>query len=107
MAARFWPSEDAVGKRFNIGRIGSDNPWLTVAGVFKDIRHWGLGSDAGPSFLRPYSQAAWPSMSVVAKTASAPAAFVTPIKAALRAIEPNQPVSTVRTMEEIVGTSIA
>jgi putative ABC transport system permease protein len=107
MAARFWPNEDAIGKRFKIGRIGSDNPWLTVAGVFTDIRHWGLDSETGPSFIRPYSQAAWPSMSVVVKTASAPAAFVTPVKAALRSIEPNQPVSTVRTMEEIVGTSVA
>jgi putative ABC transport system permease protein len=46
-------------------------------------------------------------MSVVAKTASAPAAFVTPIKRALAAIEPNQPVSSVRTMEEVVGRSVA
>src|SRR5262245_11618071 len=103
MATRFWPNEDAVGKRFKIGRIGSDNPWLTVVGVFKDIRHWGLDSETGPSFVRAYSQAAWPSMSVLTKTAAAPEPFVTPIKAALRAIEPNQPVSTVRTMEEIVG----
>jgi putative ABC transport system permease protein len=107
MAARFWPNQDAVGHRFKIGRVGSDNPWLTVVGVFRDIRHWGLDSEPGPSFLRPYSQAAWPSMSIVAKTASAPLPFVTPIKAALRAIEPNQPVSTVRTMEDIVGNSVA
>jgi putative ABC transport system permease protein len=107
MAKRFWPDESAVGKRFKIGQFGSDAPWLTIVGVFRNVRHSGLDNEAGPSFLRPYSQAGWPSMGVVAKTASAPAAFVTPIKRALAAIEPNQPVSSVRTMEEVVGRSVA
>jgi putative ABC transport system permease protein len=107
MAKRFWPDENAVGKRFKIGRVGGDAPWLTVVGVFRNVRHWSLDSEVGPSFLRPYSQAGWPSMSIVAKTASAPAAFVTPIKNALAAIEPSQPVSSIRTMEDVVGTSVA
>ena len=107
MATRFWPDENAVGKRFKIGNAGTDSPWLTVVGVFRNIRHAGLENDPTPSFLRPYAQAGWPSMSVMVKTASAPAAFVTPIKSALAAIEPNQPVSSVRTMEEIVGNSVA
>jgi len=107
MAKRFWPDESAVGKRFKIGQFSGNAPWLTVVGVFTNVRHWGLDNEPGPSFLRPYSQAGWPSMSVVAKAASAPAAFVTPIKRALAAIEPNQPVSSVRTMEDVVGGSVA
>jgi putative ABC transport system permease protein len=107
MAKRFWPGEDAVGKRFAIGQFGSGAPWLSVIGVFRDVRHGGLDNEPGPSFLRPYSQAAWPSMSIVTKTASAPGAFVTPVKSALAAIEPSQPVSSVRTMEDVVGTSVA
>jgi putative ABC transport system permease protein len=107
MAKRYWPDDGAVGKRFKIGRSGSDNPWLTVVGVFRNIRHWGLDNDPEPSFLRPYSQAAWPVMSIVTKTASAPVAFVASIKSALTAIEPKQPVSGVRTMEDVVGTSVA
>jgi len=106
MAKRFWPDESAVGKRFKIGQFSGNAPWLTVVGVFTNVRHWGLDNEPGPSFLRPYSQAGWPSMSVVAKAASAPAAFVTPIKRALAAIEPNQPVSSVRTMEDVVGGSV-
>jgi putative ABC transport system permease protein len=46
-------------------------------------------------------------MSIVVKTASQPVAFVAPVKRAIAAAEPDQPVSTVRTMEEVVGLSIS
>ena len=107
MARRDWPGEDAVGKRFKIGGFGSDAPWITVVGVFKNVRQFGLDSDPGPWFLRPYQQAGWPFMSIVVKTASTPASFVAPVKQALAIVEPNQPVSGVRSMEEVVGTSVS
>ena len=46
-------------------------------------------------------------MSIVVKTAAAPMSFATPVKHALAIVEPNQPVSGVRTMEDVVGTSIS
>ena len=107
MARRDWPNEEAVGKRFKIGLFGSDAPWLTVVGVFRNVRQGGLDTEPGPWFLRPYTQAAWPFMSVVVKTASAPATFVAPVKQAIATIEPNQPVSAIRTMEDVVGTSVS
>ncbi|HEY6211910.1 MAG TPA: ABC transporter permease, partial [Vicinamibacterales bacterium] len=106
-ARRHWPGEDAVGKRFKIGRAGSDAPWLTVVGVFKDIRYVNLDTIQGPFFLRPYQQAGWPVMSIVVKTAAAPQTFAAPVKRALASIEPTQPVSAVRTMDEVVGRSMA
>jgi predicted permease len=107
MAKRFWPGEDAVGKRFKIGMPGSDDPWLTVVGVSANVRHWGLDEDISASFLRPYSQAGWPVMSIVVKTASAPAGFVPAVKKALRDIEPLQPVSSVQTMEDVLDGSVS
>ena len=105
-ARRFWPGQQAVGKRVKIGRFDSTDPWLTVVGVHKDVRHSGLAEDTYPSFLRPYSQAGWPFVSIVVRTTSAPASFVNPVKKALAQIEPNQPVSGVRTMEEVVAGSV-
>jgi predicted permease len=108
LATRFWPGEDAVGKRFQIGRPDANAGWLTVVGVFRDIRSGGLDdAEPRPSFLRPYMQAAWPFMSVVVKTASAPEAFIGPAKKAMAVIEPTQPVSNVRTMTEVVGASVS
>ena len=42
--------EDAIGKRFKIGGIGTDAPWLTVVGVFDNVRQFGLDSDPRPWF---------------------------------------------------------
>ena len=106
-ARRHWPDESAVGKRFKIGRFGGDAPWLTVVGVFRDIRRSGLDSEPEPWFLRPYAQAGWPFMSLVVKTAAAPEAFVNPVKQAMLRLDPNQPVSNVRTMEAVVGASVS
>jgi putative ABC transport system permease protein len=107
MARRDWPGEDAIGKRFKIGRTTDEAPWLTVVGVVRNFRQFGLDTEPGPWFMRPYQQAGWPFLSVVIKTASQPATFVAPVKRAIAAVEPNQPVSTVRTMEEVVGRSVS
>jgi putative ABC transport system permease protein len=106
MAKRFWPGEEALGKRFRLGYDG-DAPWLTIVGIFKDFRHSSLDSEPYPQFYRPYSQAGWPFMTIATKTASASGTFIAPIKSALRTIEPNHPVVGVRTMEEVVGGSVA
>jgi putative ABC transport system permease protein len=108
MAKRYWPNEDAVGKRFQLGdRVDPRGNWLTIVGVLGDVHHRGLDRPAPPLFMRPYNQAAWPFMSVVTKTASAPAAFTAPVKDALRIVEPQLPVASVDTMETIVGDSVA
>jgi putative ABC transport system permease protein len=108
MAKRFWPNEQAVGKRFQIGStVDEKGEWCTVVGVFADIHHSGLDRPARPLFLRPFSQAGWPFLSIVTKTASAPAGFVAPIKQAMRMIEPTQPVTAVDTMENVIGDSVS
>jgi putative ABC transport system permease protein len=106
-AKEFWPGEDAVGKRFKIGAPDSDAPWLTVVGISKDVRHYGLESELRPWFWRPYQQSGWPFITIVAKTASSPLAFERAIRKALAAVEPEQPVSTVRTMDVVIGASVS
>jgi len=106
LAKRSWPNEGAVGKRLKLGPFNSPEPWLTVVGVFRNARLNALDVDVRPTVFRPYNQAAWPTMSIVTKTATAPAAFAPMVKRALADIEPNQPVSGVRTMEEVVDHSV-
>jgi putative ABC transport system permease protein len=107
LAKRYWPGEDAVGKRFKLGGYGSDEPWFTVIGIFANYHHSALDRDVYPMFYRPYAQAGWPWMHVVTKTVAAPATFIAPIKSALRTIEPLHPVAEVRTMEQIIGGSVS
>jgi putative ABC transport system permease protein len=107
MARRYWPGENAVGKRFKIGGPDSDNPWMTVVGVSRDVRHGGLDGQIRPSFLRPYSQAGWPTSTIVVKAAVEPLSLVGSVKKALAIIEPDQPVMDVRTMRSVVDASVS
>jgi putative ABC transport system permease protein len=106
MARRYWPTEDPVGKRIKLGYFESHEPWLTVVGLVGDVRHWGLDAEVRPEFFRPYTQAAWPVMTIVVRTVLAPASFTRPVKQALADIEPEQPVSDIATLEDVVRDSV-
>jgi len=105
-ARRYWPDQDPIGQRFKLGRRESANPWMTVVGVVGSVRHFGLDDVARREMFRPYSQAAWPMMTVVTKTASAPAAFAVAVRTALQKIDPDLPVGRVSTMETVEQESL-
>ena len=71
-----------------IGGAGGSNPWMTIVGVVGSVRHFGLDEPVHREMFRPYSQAAWPVMAVVAKTASDPVAFASAVRASLQQIDP-------------------
>ena len=104
-AKRYWPNEDPVGRRIKLGRPDGPNPWLTVVGVAASVRHFGLDETARREFFRPYSQAAWPVMTVVAKTATDPSGYASTVRLALQGIDPDLPVARVSTMEAIERNS--
>jgi putative ABC transport system permease protein len=104
-AKRYWPNEDPVGRRMKIGPSGSDNPWMTVVGVAANVRHFGLDNVARREMFRPYSQGAWPVMTIVAKTATDPSGYVSTVRSALQGIDPDLPVARVSTMESIERNS--
>ena len=103
MARTFWPKENAVGKAIRLG--GSNGPRLVVVGVAGDVHQAGLDVPVYNQFFRPYTQAGWPIMNIVVRTASAPAPFTRSIEKALAGVLPDQPVTGVETMESIVRNS--
>jgi putative ABC transport system permease protein len=106
MARKYWPDEDPIGKRIKLGYFDSKEPWLTVVGVAKDVRHSGLDRKINQWFVRPYDQAAWPFMTIVVRTAGPPMAMAESIKKALAKVEPDRPVSGIETMEDVVRNSV-
>jgi putative ABC transport system permease protein len=103
MARTYWPKENAVGRAIRLG--GSDGPRLTVVGVVGDVHHSGLDVPVRRQFFRPYMQAGWPVMNIVARTVGAPMTFAAPIKKALADALPDRPVSGIETMENIIRNS--
>jgi len=108
MARRYWPNEDAVGKRIAVGRVRSDQDWISVAGVVKDVRQFELTADPKPQMYLSYRQAAFffP-RDLVVKTDVDPASMAATVRKAVWDIDKDQPVSNIRTMEDILADSIA
>jgi putative ABC transport system permease protein len=102
MAKKYWPNEDALGKRIKQG-----GAWRTVVGVVGDVRHWGLDEEYHPQFFRPYTQAAWPTMNVVVRTTAVPASYLPLVKRAIEQVEPERPIDDPTTMETIVASSVS
>ena len=103
MARAFWPKQDPIGRAIRLG--GSEGPRLTVVGVVGDVHYLGLDAPVRRQFFRPYMQAGWPVMSVVARTINAPATFSAAVKKAVADVLPDWPVSGFQTMADVVHDS--
>ena len=103
---RYFKGRDPIGMRITQGRLEDSTGWKTIVGVAANVRHFGLRDEIAPYIYTPYQQAAWPSMTIVAKLSATNAAVSRPIRDALTRIEPEAPVSDPRPMEQIVDDSL-
>lgn len=106
MARTQWKGQDPVGKRFKLGNVASDQPWMTVVGIAGDVRHDSLAVPAEAEFFLPFSPEWWDSMTLVVRSRN-PGSLVGPIRAAFREIDRDLPLYNVRTMEEVLTDSFA
>lgn len=105
-AERYWPGESPLGKRLRIGRDMSQAP-MEVIGVVENIRHYGPASQPREEFYQPYTQSSFPFMAVIVRAHGDPAALADPIRQAVAAIDPSQPVARVMTMEAHLRNSLS
>jgi putative ABC transport system permease protein len=106
MGERYWPGASPVGKRLKLGGLDNDQPWRVVVGVAGDVRHFGLDSEAQREFYLPYSQAAWPVMTIVAKTVGEPILWQSALSGVIKRVDPHLPVARVRSMEQVIDASV-
>jgi putative ABC transport system permease protein len=108
MARRFWPGEEAIGKRISAGRVESPEDWIQIVGVVKDVRQFELNADPKPQMYMSYRQAGFfAPRDLVVKTDVDPSSMAATVRKAVWEIDKDQPVSNIRTMESILADSIA
>ncbi|HKV40586.1 MAG TPA: ABC transporter permease [Blastocatellia bacterium] len=107
LAFDFWKGGNAVGQQLKIGGPGSPNPWMTIVGVAGAVRQIGLDSEPAPELYLPYIQNPGAEMDVVVRAYSNPADLAPAVRAAVRSIDPLQPVASIATMESIVDRTLA
>jgi putative ABC transport system permease protein len=109
-ARTFWPDRDAIGRRMSFrGIYGQANqPWSTVVGVIKDIRNDGLDQSGTPHiYASIYQFAEADDYSVTVRTSLSATSLEPLIRREIQAVDPDLPIFSVRTMNEVIAGSLA
>ena len=108
-ARTFWPNEaTAIGRRMSFN--GDNAPWMTVIGVTRDVKHYGLERPMRPGLYFPARAAnirdRAAAMAVMVRTTGDPEAFGHTAHALVREINPSLPLYRVRTAQSMLDESL-
>ena len=106
-AKKFWPNEDAVGKRIVMGGMSSDPKWITIVGIVGDIRHAGLDIEPKPEMYVPFAQDPYKSMIFAVRGAEDPTTLASAIRTQIQSIDPGLPLANIRTFYAVIAESVA
>lgn len=103
---------DAIGKRLRFG--GEGEPWREIVGVVRHVRQNGLDEEGRPGIYRPWMQMnpKWladyaRAMDLVVKTSDEPTRLIAAIRREVQAVDKDQPLGNVSTLEALVAQSVA
>jgi predicted permease len=112
LARRFWPGQDALGKRFRWG--APEFPWLTVVGVVGDVKDGNLGEEASPHTYTPLRQERarhverfLRSVNVVVRATGSPRPLATQVRQEVSRQDPSLAVADLRLLEQDLGRAVA
>ena len=102
LARRYWPGGgNPIGQRL---RFSENRSW-EIVGIVGDVKHSGLDKQAAPAVYLSYFQTPEARMSLVVRTASDPSAMTRAVKQQVYAVDKDQPVYKIRTMDQVVADS--
>jgi putative ABC transport system permease protein len=108
MARTLWPKQDPLGKRIKFpGSERNPQPWRTIVGVVADVAQYALDRQPPMQIYLADAQYSVSFMTLVVRTARDPAGFVPAVRNEVRAMDKDQAVFGIATLEELIGTSIA
>ena len=110
MSRTYWPGEDPLGKRIKLGAPDDPLPWWTIAAVVGDIREFDVLTAPRPTLYLPVSQADDSNYVLrdwVVRASGDPLTIASSIRAAMREVDPDLPVSRLRSLEQVRNISVA
>jgi putative ABC transport system permease protein len=104
MARRYWPAQNPLSRHILLGRMVQP---LEIVGVLGDVRNVSVASDVAPEIYIPFAQRPWANINLIVRTYGDPHALVSPVRARVLAIDRDQPVTEIQTMEELLEKGAA
>ncbi len=105
LARQHFPNEDPIGKRINI--TNGPDTWREIVGIVGDIKQYGPDKATSNQSYEPFAQVPFSSLNLVIRTSGPPAALLSAIRPTVYAVDKDQPIGTIRPLEEIMADSIA
>jgi predicted permease len=108
MSRQYWQGENVIGKRFKIGSADDpDVPWITIVGIVADVRQMGIDAPVKAEMYLPHRQMNYipyyaPQFLAI-RTKSEPMSLVGAVRGVIQSVDPDQPLSNIRTMAEVLG----
>jgi putative ABC transport system permease protein len=106
-AKKFWPKQDAVGKRIVMGGVSEHPNWITIVGVVGDVRHFGLDIDPKPEMYVPFAQDPYFTTIYVVRSNQDPRSLLPGIRREIQAIDSAVPLANIREFEDVIADSVA
>jgi len=107
MARQYWPGQSALGRRFKLGDPNEELPWVEIVGIVGDVRQMGLDEAVKAEMYLPYQQVKQHTWFIprdlAIRTTGESSTLVGAIRQAIRDVDPDQPISNVATMSELLG----
>jgi putative ABC transport system permease protein len=99
LARRFWPNENPVGKHIIVGR-GTESEVVGVAG---HVKNNGLAVDSEPQLYLPFPELPWGNMNLLVRSTTDPHQLISTLRQQVYAVDPDQPITQVQTMDELLA----
>jgi putative ABC transport system permease protein len=102
LARQHFPNEDPIGKRLDVAMF--DEPfWAEIIGVVGNVRYDSLVDEPPPAAYFSHSDLTYSFMTLVIRTDGEPTAIAPAVQREIRSLDPNQPVSDVRSMNQVMS----
>jgi putative ABC transport system permease protein len=109
MARKLWPGANPVGKRvrFYNSDPKEQRPWRTVVGVVRDVKQYGLDTAGTMAMYETLAQFPTTAVTLVVRGAVEPSTMIAAIRREILALDKDQAVFNIETMEQLVADSIS
>ncbi|HEX7296323.1 MAG TPA: ABC transporter permease [Pyrinomonadaceae bacterium] len=106
LARAYFAAEDPIGQRLDVAMFDKPTP-AEVIGVVGNVRYDSLIDASPPAVYFPHPDLTYSFMTLVIRTDGEPSAIAPAVQREIRSLEPNQPVSDVRTMNQVMSEWVA
>jgi predicted permease len=111
MAQRYWPGEDAIGKKFHLST--ADVPWMTIVGIVPTVRHNAVIEPPRAEAYLPHAQlarelgSATRALTLVMRTEKDPVSMAAAMRGAVRDVGRHLPLAEMQTMAQVTSRALA